>query len=338
MQRNYRNDGNDLTENIGDGLTPTGDYSANATPIASSGVLTTDIHVSEESTLTKRPMNKFRLYARRYMRNRLAVVGATIFLSLVFVAMFGGLITPWDYREPDFLALSEPPGPEHWLGTNSTGVDLYAMVVHGLGRSLTIAVLVSGATTAIAAIIGATAALLGGRPERIILAIIHFLLVIPSFLLIALMVAGSGGDWKVLTIVLIAFGWVYYARVIWSMSISVREREYIKAARYMGVSNFRIVTRHMIPNIGSLLIINLTLGVVSTVMSETGLSFLGLGVKIPDVSLGTLLSSGAASLQSSPWEFYVPATVLTLLTVSMAFIADGLRDALDPNSTAGGRA
>ncbi|QTH58546.1 ABC transporter permease [Corynebacterium hindlerae] len=346
MQKDYRNAGNDHTENLAEGVAATGDYTAGAVPLPTTGLINAReeevvaAQEFEETTriATKRPMKKFQLYLRRFLRNKLAVVGTIIFLCLVVIALFGSFVTPWAFDEPDFLALSEPPSSEHWFGTSSSGTDLFAMVVHGLGRSLTIAVIVSCATTAIAAFVGAAAALLGGRPERVILSIIHFLLVIPSFLLIALMVSGSGGDWKVLTVVLILFGWVYYSRVIWSMCISLREREYIKAARYMGVSPFRTVVRHMIPNIGSLLIINLTLGVVSTVMSETGLSFLGLGVKIPDVSLGTLLSSGANSLQSSPWEFYFPAAVLTCLTVSMAFIADGLRDALDPNSNAGGRA
>ena len=298
---------------------------------------TSDILKQSASNNTK-PINKFVLYTRRFLRNKLAVLGLVIFLLLTLLAVFGKFTAQWAFDDPDFFALSAPPSPAHWFGTNSSGNDLYAMVIHGLGRSLTIAVIVSVVTTAISAIVGTAAALFGGRSERIILALIHFLLVIPSFLIIALLVSGSGGDWKMLIVVLIAFGWVYYARVIWSMSISLREREYVKAAKYMGVSSTKIIARHMIPNIGSLLIINLTLGVVSTVMSETGLSFLGLGVKIPDVSLGTLLATGSNSLESAPWEFYFPAAVLTLLTVSMAFIADGLRDALDPNSAAGGKA
>lgn len=285
-----------------------------------------------------KPMKKSVLYLKRFLRNKLAVVGLIIFAILVLAATVGPFTTQWAYDDPDFLALSLPPSPEHWFGTSSSGNDLYAMTVHGLGRSLVIAVTVSLSTTIIAALVGTAAALLGGNPEKIILGIIHFLLVVPSFLIIALLVSGSGGDWKLLTVVLIAFGWTYYARVIWSMALSIRERDYVRAARYMGVPHLTILTRHMIPNIGSLIIINLALGVVSTVMSETGLSFLGLGVKIPDVSLGTLLSTGANSLESSPWEFYFPAAVLTMLTVSMAFIADGLRDALDPNSQAGGQA
>ncbi len=278
------------------------------------------------------------LYLRRFLRNKMAVLGAVVFLFLCVLALVGPAVSPWSYDEPDFLSLAMPPSAEHWLGTSASGNDLFAMIVHGLGRSLIIAVSVSVTTTAISAVVGTLAALLGGTPEKIILTVIHFLLLVPSFLIIALVVSGQGGDWKLLTVVMILFGWFYQARVIWSMTISLREREYVRAAHYMGVSQLRIAVRHLIPNIGSLLVVNMTLGVVSAVMSETGLSFLGLGVKIPDVSLGTLLSAGANSLEASPWEFYFPALVLTVLTISMAFISDGLRDALDPNSSAGGQA
>ena len=287
----------------------------------------------------KRSKNsKFKLYVKRFLRNKLAVVGLIIFIALVLMSLFGGMFTEWKYDDPDFLNLATEPSPEHFFGTTDGGHDLYAQTVHGLGRSLIIALLVSLATSILSAIIGAGAALYGGPVERIILAVIHFLLAIPSFLLIALITSDSGGDWKVLIVVLIAFGWMYPARVIWSLALSVRENDYVTAARYMGVSKARTIIRHIIPNIGSLLIIQFTLGVVSTVVAETALSFLGLGVKLPDVSLGTLLQNGAGALESSPWQFYYPAITLTLLTVSMAFIADGLRDALDPNSNAGGRA
>ena len=282
--------------------------------------------------------SRLKLYVRRYFRNKKAVVGLGIFLLLVFMALFGEFLSPWAFDEPDFFNISTPPSPEHWFGTTDAGNDLFAQTVHGLGRSLMIAVTVSFFTTLISAVVGAGAALYGGWTERITLAIIHFGLAIPTFLLIALLVSDSGGDWRMLIVVLIAFGWIYSARVIWSLSLSIRENDYVRAARYMGVSRPVTVIRHMVPNIGSLLIIYFVLGVVSTVNSETALSFLGLGVKLPDVSLGTLLSGGTSSLISSPWQFYFPAGVLTLLTVSMAFIADGLRDALDPHSKSGGKA
>lgn len=291
-----------------------------------------------ENVKPEKELSKLSLYRRRFMRNKPAVGGLIVFALLVLFALFGGKLTPWTYDELDFLALSSAPSADHWFGTTSAGSDLFAQVAHGLGRSIIIAVGVSSATVVLSALIGAGAAFFGGRVEKVILTIIHFLLLVPSFLLIALMVTGSGGDWKVLMGVLILFGWMYPARVIWSLAISVRERDYVAAARFMGVSDGRIIVRHIVPNIGSLLIINFTLGIVSTVMSETSLSFLGLGVKLPDVSLGNLLSDGTNSLQTAPWTFWVPATFLMMLTVSVALISDGLRDALDPNSTAGGRA
>jgi peptide/nickel transport system permease protein len=190
----------------------------------------------------------------------------------------------------------------------------------------------------ISAVVGCTAAYFGGRVEQVVLGIVHFLLVVPSFLVLALVSQRAGGDWRALIVVLTAFGWMYNARVVWSLATSLREREYVLAARFMGVGPFRIVFRHLIPNIGSLLIITFTIGVVATVQGETALSFIGFGVQPPDVSLGTMLSDGATTVTSAPWLFYAPAALVTLLTVSMALIGDGLRDALDPTSHSGGRA
>ncbi|MDO4761768.1 MAG: ABC transporter permease [Corynebacterium sp.] len=282
--------------------------------------------------------SRLKLYTRRFFRNRSAAVGFVIFWILIAFAIIGPQIAKWPYYEPDFLSLSSAPNSEHWFGTTDGGNDLFAQVAHGLGRSLTIAVIVSFLTTLISAFIGAAAALYGGTIEKFVLTIIHFLMAVPTFLIIALLVSDSGGDWKLLIVVLIAFGWMGSARVLWSLSLSVRENDFVRAARYMGVSNVRIIFRHILPNIGSLLVLQLVLGTVSTVVSETGLSFLGLGVKLPDVSLGTLLSGGTSTLITAPWQFYFPAGTLVLLTVSLALIADGMRDAIDPNSRSGGKA
>jgi peptide/nickel transport system permease protein len=168
--------------------------------------------------------------------------------------------------------------------------------------------------------------------------VIHFLLVVPSFLILALVSQRARGDWLVLILVLTVFGWMFGARVVWSLTTSLREREYVQAARFAGVGPLRIVLRHLVPNLGSLLVVSFTLGVVAAVQAETALSFIGFGVQPPDVSLGTMLSDGANTVSSAPWLFYVPAALVTLLTVSMALIGDGLRDALDPTSRSGGRA
>jgi peptide/nickel transport system permease protein len=291
-----------------------------------------------ELRVRRKRLSKWQLYSRRFVRNRPAVGGAVIFVLIVLFALIGPLFQQYDHIELDFLALSDPPSADHWFGTNNAGNDSYAQVVLGLQRSLMIALSVSLGTTALSAIIGAGAAYFGGRIEKFTLVVIHFLMVVPTFLLLAMISNDSGGDWRIIAIVLIAVNWFFPARTIWTLSLSLREREYISAARYIGISGWRIVLRHMLPNIGSLLIINFTLGIVLAVQTETGLSFLGFGVKAPDVSLGSLIGIGARTVTSSPWLFYFPALILTLLTVSMALIADGLRDALDPNSAAGGRA
>lgn len=152
--------------------------------------------------------SKWRLYARRFMRNKMAVVGLVIFGLLVAASVGGKYLTPWAFDDPDFLSLASGPSAEHWFGTTDSGNDLYAQTVHGLGRSLIIALVVSLATSVLSAIIGAGAALYGGWPEKVILAAIHFLLAIPTFLLTALMVADANGDWKLLIVVLIIFGWM----------------------------------------------------------------------------------------------------------------------------------
>ncbi|MFE7612143.1 ABC transporter permease [Streptomyces celluloflavus] len=276
-----------------------------------------------------------RLYLRRFLRNRLAVAGVLIFVLLVLFSVFGGLFTPYTYSDADFAALTQPPSAAHWFGTNQGGNDVYASAVHGLQRSLVIAVSVSVLTVVVAAVIGSGAAYFGGRIERVTLAVIHFLLVVPSFLILALVSHRLAGDWRVLIVVLTVFGWMSTARVIWSVSTSLRERDYVTAAEFMGVRPLRIILRHLIPNLGSLLIVNLTLGVVATVLSETALSFLGFGVQTPDVSLGTMLADGAGTVTSAPWLFAFPAGLVVLLTVSMTFVGDGLRDALDPTSVTG---
>ncbi|MFF1379408.1 ABC transporter permease [Streptomyces sp. NPDC058308] len=282
-----------------------------------------------------RDLGRGRLYLRRFLRNRLAVAGVVIFALLVLFSVLGGLFTSYTHTDADFTALTQPPSDVHWFGTNQGGNDIYASAVHGLRRSLVIAVSVSVLTIVVAAVIGSSAAYFGGRVERLTLAVIHFLLIVPSFLILALVSNRLAGDWRALILVLTVFGWMSTARVVWSVSTSLRERDYVRAAEFMGVRPLRIVLRHIIPNLGSLLIVNLTLGVVATVLSETALSFLGFGVQTPDVSLGTMLADGATTVTSAPWLFAFPAGLVVLLTVSMTFIGDGLRDALDPTSVTG---
>ncbi|MCI1219746.1 MAG: ABC transporter permease [Bifidobacterium sp.] len=280
------------------------------------------------------------LYVRRFFRRPSAVFGLVLLLVLVFFALFGSKFAKWQYEDLDFLSLAVAPNGDHWLGTTPGGSDMYAMVIRGLGRSLSIGILSSVATTIVAAIIGTSIAFFEGWFEKVGMWVLDMLLVVPSFLLIAMIVrsATGGSGWLMLTIGLTAFGWVGYARVLRTLTMSLRELDYVRAARFMGVNSFRIILRHLIPNLGSVLIINTVLGVVGAVGSETSLSFLGLGIKAPDTSLGTLLNDGQSVILTSPWVLLVPSAILILLTFSVQLIGDGLRDAIDPYSRSVGKA
>jgi peptide/nickel transport system permease protein len=196
-------------------------------------------------------------------------------------------------------------------------------------------------STSVAALVGSFAAYFGGWFERIALWVIDLLLVVPSFLLIALISTGGPKgpySWLLLVVLLAAFSWVLSARVVRSLSMSIKEREYVQAAKFMGLSGPKTIVRHILPNISSLLIIDATLNVGAAILAETGLSFFGFGVQAPDTSLGTLLGEGARQINSFPWLFTGPAVVVVLLVLSVNAVGDGLRDALDPNSQSGGSA
>jgi peptide/nickel transport system permease protein len=167
------------------------------------------------------------------------------------------------------------------------------------------------------------------------------MLVVPGFLLIMILTprTKSSGNVLVLVLLLSGFGWMVSSRMVRGMTMSLREREFIRAARYMGVSSRRIITHHVVPNVASILIIDTALNVAVAILAETGLSFLGFGIQPPDVSLGTLIADGTQSATTFPWVFLFPAGVLVLILVCANLTGDGLRDALDPASGAlrGGR-
>lgn len=296
--------------------------------------------VADEQGAELQRTGRLTLIARRFARRKSAVAGLVVLILLVAFAVVGPLIGPWSYDEPDFLALAQAPSAEHWFGTTTGGSDVFALVARGLGRSLMIGILSSVAITVVAAILGTVVAFFEGWVERVGMWILDMLLVIPSFLLIAMITrsASGTGGWLMLTLALTAFGWIGYARILRTLTLSLRELDYVHAARYMGVGSFTIIRRHLVPNLGSVLIIQTVLGVVSAVNSETALSFLGLGVKAPDVSLGTILQAGQSVVLTSPWVLLAPSIFLIALTFSMQLIGDGLRDAIDPYSRSGGKA
>lgn len=304
----------------------------------------TERFVDEDAELTPpkhKRLNRRQLIARRFLRNKTAVVGGVIILAMIVLALIGPYISPWAFDQVDRRAYLKPPDNRHLLGSTQGGRDMLSLTLRGLRKSLLIGFFVAAISTSVAAIVGSFAAYYSGWFERIALWVIDLLLVIPSFLLIAMVTTGAPkgpNSWLLLVLLLAAFSWVLSARVVRSLSMSIKEREYVLAAKFMGLPSPTTVVRHILPNISSLLIIDATLNVGGAILAETGLSFFGFGVQAPDTSLGTLLGDGARQVNSFPWLFTGPAVAVVLLVLSVNAVGDGLRDALDPNSASGGAA
>ncbi|OBK28962.1 peptide ABC transporter permease [Mycobacterium asiaticum] len=274
------------------------------------------------------------LVLRRFLRNRSGVI-ALIVLVLLFVGCYAlPPLLPYSYQDLDFNALLQPPDARHWLGTNTIGQDLLAQTLRGMQKSMLIGVFVAVISTGIAATVGAIAGYFGGWRDASLMFVVDLMLVVPSFYLIAIISPRTRNSANIISLVVLlaGFGWMVSSRMVRGMTMSLREREFIRAARYMGVSSRRIIVGHVLPNVASILIIDATLNVGIAILSETGLSFLGFGVQPPDVSLGTLIADSSQSATTFPWVFLFPAGVLVLIVLCTNLTGDALRDAFDPGA------
>jgi peptide/nickel transport system permease protein len=274
------------------------------------------------------------LVVRRFVRNRPAVV-ALLLLVVLFVGCYGlPALLPYDYNTLDYHELLQPPSAKHWFGTNALGQDLLARTLRGMQKSMLIGFCVALISTSIAATVGSIAGYFGGWRDRVLMWLVDLLLVIPGFLIIAIITPRIKNSSSMLwLIVLLAiFGWMVSSRMVRGLTMSLREREFVRAARFMGVPDSQVIMRHILPNVASILIIDATLNVGSAVLAETGLSFLGFGIQPPDVSLGTVIADGTPSTTTFPWVFLFPAAALVLIVLCANLTGDGLRDALDPGS------
>ncbi|MEU8250550.1 ABC transporter permease [Nonomuraea sp. NPDC048916] len=269
----------------------------------------------------------------RLLRNRQARYGCIALILLVALAYVGPFVGAYEWTDKDFRAFLAAPSADHWWGTTSIGQDMYAVTLRGMQKSIIIGLLVALISTGLAALVGAFAGYFGGRIDRLLMWGVDLLLVLPSFLIIAIISPRlKGGTWLWFVVLLAAFAWMITSRVVRSMTLSLREREYVLAAVYMGIPRWKIIFRHILPNLSSLLIIDATLNVSGAVIGEAALSFFGFGIQPPDVSLGTLIAEGARNATGYPWLFAFPAGLLVVLVLSINLIGDGLRDALDPGS------
>jgi peptide/nickel transport system permease protein len=297
--------------------------------------VTTETAVTAQSGIdTHEFASRRTLVWRRFLRNKPAIVSLAL-LVVFFVGCYAlPPLLPYSYTDLDYYALQQPPSTDHWFGTNALGQDLLALTLRGMQKSMLIGVCVAFISTILAATVGAIAGYFGGWRDRRLMWLVALLLVVPSFIVIAIVTPRLGSSDRVFWLILLfsVFGWMISSRIVRGMTMSLREREFVVAARYMGVSNWRIIVRHILPNVASLLIIDTTLNVGTAIIGETGLSFLGFGIQPPDVSLGTLIADGTSSATIFPWVFLFPAGVLVLIVLCTNLIGDGLRDALDPSA------
>lgn len=272
------------------------------------------------------------LVLRRFLAHRLAVVSLAVFVLLVLSGLLGGAV--WHFGSTTITDdLSQAPGLRHPMGTDSSGHDLLAQVLAGTKTSILVSLLVAVLATSFGSVFGALSGFYGGRTDAVMMRFVDLLLTVPTLailLCLSTLLAGGGGSPLTIALILAALGWTSIARVIRGMFLSLREKEYVEAARCLGASDRRIIFRHLLPNAAGPIIVNATVTVAVAILAETALSYLGFGIKFPSTSLGLLVSDGQAASATRPWLFYFPGMVIILIALTVNFVGDGLRDALDP--------
>jgi peptide/nickel transport system permease protein len=277
--------------------------------------------------------SRLRVVARRFLASGQGRIGLVTLVLLFLLAFAGPLVSPWSYTDRDFTAFLQPPSPSHWLGTLQTGADVYAVTLRGMQKSLVVGLLAALVSTALAALVGAFAGYFLGWTDRALTWLTDLLLVLPAFLILAIMSPLFGsGTWVLFVIMLALFLWMVTSKIVRGMTISLKQREFIQAARFMGVPPVTIIFRHVLPNLSSLLIVDATLNVSAAILTETSLSYFGFGIQPPDVSFGTLIADGAKTALYAPWTFWFVAGLLVVTVLAVNLVGDALRDAFDPGS------
>lgn len=267
---------------------------------------------------------------RRLNKNKLSILGLIIISFVIIAAIAGPFFTAYSYSDQNLQMANQPPSAVHWFGTDNLGRDLLTRVLYGARISLSIGVVASLSTMIIGVLYGGIAGLSGGRVDTIMMRIIDIVWSIPFLLyVILLMVVLQPGLMNIFIALTLVY-WMPMARLVRGQILSLRELEYVMAAKLAGTSSWRIIIKHLIPNSLAPILITATLTIPEAIFSEAFLSYIGLGVSAPMASWGVLASEGAASLRSYPFQLFFPAAAICITMLSFNFIGDGLRDALDP--------
>lgn len=269
---------------------------------------------------------------RRLKRNKMAVLGLVILIILVLLAVFANVIANYDnvVIKQNLSQRLQAPSAAHWLGTDEFGRDIFARLVHGTRVSLQVGIIAVGISIVIGGILGAIAGYYGGKLDNIIMRIMDIFLAVPSILLAIAIVSALGPSILNLMLAISISSVPSYARIVRASVLSIRDQEFIEAAKAIGASNARIIFRHIIPNSLAPVIVQATLGVASAILSTAGLSFIGLGIQPPAPEWGSMLSGGRQYLRYAWWVTTFPGVAIMITILSLNLLGDGLRDALDP--------
>lgn len=272
------------------------------------------------------------VWLRRASRNRGAVVGAAVVAGFILLALFARWLAPYDPLAQDLAARLQPPGPEHWLGTDDLGRDVLSRLISGAAISLQVGMLSVVLAFAAGSALGLAAGYFGGWVDEVLMRAIDIVMAFPTILLAILVVAVLGPS---LTNAMIAVAIVNvpaYARLVRGSALTVMRQEYVESARAIGARHLRIALLHVFPNCLTPLVVQATLGVASAILETAGLSFLGLGAQPPLPEWGAMLNGARAFIRSAPWAVTFPGLAIVAVVLGFNLLGDGLRDLLDPRS------
>jgi oligopeptide transport system permease protein len=279
---------------------------------------------------------------RRLFRNRAALVSMVILGIMTLMAVFAPLLSPYSYQDIDYGLVQCGPawwpgedvlcraGDQHWFGMDSVGRDLFIRVLYGARVSLAVGVVATMVSLLIGVLYGATAGFFGGRLDNLMMRVVDILYSLPFIFFVIILMVIFNRNFILLFVAIGAVEWLTMARIVRGQTLSVKQKEFIEAARAGGVSTMGIIRRHIVPNVVGPVIVYVTLTIPAVILAESFLSFLGLGIQEPMTSWGVLISEGANSIETAPWMLIFPATFMAITLFCFNFIGDGLRDALDP--------
>ena len=310
-------------------------------PLQEPTATTADVELAYVSGVEVKARSQW-AYARiRFLRHRLAVASLVVLVLLALVAIFAKRVAPHGYDELDFLHIGEGPSREHIFGTDLLGRDYLSRIIYGLQTSLWVAFFVATLATAIGTAIGAVAGYYGGQTDNLLMRFTDLILTLPGLAILLAAAAYLGQDdsqlgpipisqpTKVGLILALLF-WTGLARIVRGIFLSLREKEFVEAARAAGASDRRIIFRHILPNCVGPIAVTMTLFVALAILTEAALSFLGFGIQPPHPALGSLIADGETNGFDTWWLVTFPGLVIVLVALCVNFIGDGLRDALDP--------